>query len=231
MRSLLNRGFENPAVYAINYSSCYLMEAKFNTQLSEVANAWNELCIDQKDVTKVVCGDSNGSTLLLALLLHIARPSLSIGVRCHQIPQAAILVSPITQMLTPNLPVRSDFLTPHALEAFGKKCIGQMSACDVYHSPGLCRSEDWWKKALPSVGTILICGDSETLAPSIFEFYNTIKDCGKVTLEAEEDQIHSWPYTMFCIGQNQLRRESGVALIANHLGDMLLWDVQHSEFY
>lgn len=231
VRCLLDRGFQNPAIYAINYSSSCLSDATFNTQLSEVANAWNELCLDQKNAVKVICGDSNGATLLLALLLHIARPSQDIAVKCHQVPQAAILVSPITHLLTPKMPVKSDYLTPHALEAYAKKCVERTSIHDVYHSPGLCRSKEWWLKALPSVGTTLIFGDSEMLAPDIFEFYRTIKNCGKVTLETEENQIHSWPYVMCCIGQSQKRRESGVALIANYIGDMLLWDVQTNSFY
>jgi acetyl esterase/lipase len=218
--ALQMQGFRNPAIFAIDYSQ----QSKFNSQLSNVTRGWNYICNEFAYSNLVLLGDSNGATLSLSFLLHAVQPYPRSVSACSRQPLAAILISPATYLFSPKTATSTDIMTPNTLMRYSKSYKDHdADSTDVYHSPGLARSTEWWARALPERGTILIYGQEEMLAPEIEELYSMLKQCGKVKLEGEQGQLHSWPTVMTVLGRSRQAKEAGSARIANSLAKMVLW--------
>ncbi|ANB11481.1 dynamin-like GTPase VPS1 [Sugiyamaella lignohabitans] len=194
---LQSQGFRNPAIFAVDYKPA--PTGRFSDQMESVVAAWNYLSTAFDTSQLVLAGDSNGATLALSLLLHIARPYNGIELcDATKKPCAAILVSPWTKLYTKVTNNSSDYINHRILAKYADRYVDDNQIhSDIHHNPGLCRSREWWTRAFPEHGIYLTYGEEEVLAPDIEEFYAITSQCGKIRIEAEPNQIHSWPVLMY----------------------------------
>jgi acetyl esterase/lipase len=219
--SLRMQGFRNPAIFALDYTP--VPEVSFNGQLAEATQGWDYLVQNYTDCPIAVAGDSNGATLALSLLLHIARPYPSAPLVAKK-PDAAVLISPWTQLFSVKQSNKSDYLSPKLLLRYAEKYVGEVGdTTNVYYSPGLCRSREWWTQAFPELGIYLTYGQEEILAPEIEQLEGILSKCGRIKIEAQPNQIHAWPVIMNFLGRDRQSREAGIELTTSNLAKMVLW--------
>lgn len=246
------QGFRNPAIFALDYEKA--PQAKRSQQLQSVANGWkylsetfkttnnnnnnNENYVDDS-VKLVIMGDSTGASLILGLLLHIAKPSPSIPIVSRNKPIAVLLVSPwstvyngvSTSSSNARYP-KCDYVSP---KVFKRHALDYMddntNTTDPYQSPGLCRSKEWWLKSMPKFGIYITYGKEETLSDDIEELYVLLKRAGlKVKISAVENKVHSRPIVRSFIGRTNENRESGIDDLSCHLARMVLWHSFHQSY-
>jgi acetyl esterase/lipase len=194
-------------------------------QLRRVTLGWNHLTRQYDGITSniAISGDSTGATLVLSLLLHSATPCSGIPT-VKKKPLAALLSSPWAERATKTLPNKSDYVTKRVLERHASRIDGATSKMhDVFHSPGRCNSTQWWKRALPRLGTYIVYGTDETLSSDIEKLCLKLLKVGQVRVEAEPNQIHSWPVLMYYIGRDDITRHAGIDKLAATLARFLPW--------
>lgn len=245
MYSLHFQGFRNPAIFMLNYT--HIPETGFANQLSQVTLGWNYLKTTFPDSHIALFGDSNGATLGMGLLLHIASPAYHVTPAIPAKPDAAVFVSPICSYIgnvamghryPSNLP---DYMEPWMYKRYGELMISTTKAptvaadaggsgglipegmLDIYMNPGLCRSREWWAKAMPEFGIFLMYGDEEYLRPEIEELYMLLTRAGECRIAGARGQLHNWPIFQLFIGARVEDREQGVEDVAVSLAHMILW--------
>lgn len=94
---------------------------------------------------------------------------------------------------------------------------------DVYMNPGLCKSRDWWAKAMPRYGVLLMYGDEEYLRAEIEELYMMMTRAGECRIAGAKGQLHNWVLFQLMVAATVEDREQGVENIAISLSHMILW--------
>lgn len=203
----------------------------FSGQLSQVVLGWNYIKNASKESSIVLMGDSNGASLGLALLLHIARPAYRVSSAVPVKPDAAIFISPVCRSFNQEESSRdtADYMQSSFFKRYGKlmqaSTLGSLpqGILHVYESPGLCKSREWWTKAVPQGGVFFMHGDEEVLSPEIDELYHVISRVGHCRIAASRGQLHSWPLFQMIAGRTIEDREQGIEDISVSIGHMILW--------
>lgn len=220
--SLQMQGFKNPSIFALEYE--HVPNAKFPEQFSEVAAGWMYLVSKVPNSHLVLSGDSNGATLALSLLLHMANPSTSLPFVSFFPPAGAVFISPWLYSQYDRKDNPNDYLCTKLLNKYAILYSGKpKETVDVYQSPGMCRSKAWWAKAFPISGIYLMYGRDEIMVEEIEEFGVMLEQAGKIRLEGEIGQVHAWPIVELFVGRKMDEREAGVEAISCTLAYMLLW--------
>lgn len=141
--------FRNPAIFALEYS--LVPDESYPTQLHETFAGYKYVLSVTDDPSKIcVSGDSAGATLILGLLLHIARPNIikpdPTIVSVHtETPAMAVLISPWTTLDSPqDKNTSNDYLDADNMHRYAHQHAGsRASVSDPSISPGVCRDLDW----------------------------------------------------------------------------------------
>lgn len=216
------QGFKNPAIFALDYE--HVPNAEFEDQLAETAAGWMYLVSKFPNSHLALAGDSNGATLAMSLLLHMANPANALPLTNPIVPGAAMLISPWSFAKYDRQDNTVDYLNVKALNHYARCfCSSPSDFIEVYQSPGLCKSKAWWTKAFPVTGIYLTYGQDEIMAQEIEDLALVLSQVGPVRIEKEAGQIHAWPIVQMFTGKSIEDRESGVESIATNLAYMLLW--------
>lgn len=217
MTRLRERGFKNPAVFALEYS--LVPDAVWPTQFQETGAGYKLLTDYMGDASRIcVSGDSAGATLILSHLLHHGSPDEPPVIYEDKKPALAVLISPWTHIISPlNSNNSSDYLDASALELYGTQYMGAVSVKNSIVSPGL--SKGRWKDAMPSRGYCFVYGRDEVFSPAIEETIQHMRGEGaKVKARREYAGLHAWPVVNLFLGRDQEERIKGVNMIT----DMIL---------
>lgn len=232
--SLQFQGFRNPAVFALDYT--HLPMASFAGQLSQVSVGWNYLKKSYPDSNITIMGDSNGATLGLGLILHIAKPAFGVTSAISVPPDSAVFISPVCQSFSKDIDVTTvpiastaDYMKPSFYKSYGKLMKNSTMGgfppriLELYENPGFCRSREWWSKAMPRHGVFLMYGDEEIIQAEIEEMYMMMSRAGECRIASGRGQLHSWPIFQMTAGRTIEDREQGIEDIAMCLAHMALW--------
>lgn len=226
--SLLKRaGYKNPAVFGLDYT--LVPDSSFPTQLNEMVSGYEHVLGMAGDDPSIVCvaGDSAGGTLVLSLLLHLARPMparkdrrLPGATRHLEKPGMAVLISPwptLQSALYQNN--RSDFLDVPALHLYAAQYAGRVDLVDdSIASPGNCKDMVWLKEASPAKGLHVVYGKEEVFAPEIEEFVQKLDEAGAlVTSQGETGGIHAWPVASLFLSDTEDQRLKGLRSIVKEM--------------
>lgn len=218
---LKDRGFTNPAVFALEYS--LVPDGVWPTQFTETCAAYKLLTDYMGDSSRIcVSGDSAGATLILSRLLHHGDHDEEAVIYEGQKPGLAVLISPWTHLISPlNRNTRSDYLDANTLELYGAQYLSRESAENDIISPGL--SHGRWKAAMPRQGYCIVYGAEEVFAPAIEETIQKMKaDGARVSAWREAGGIHAWPVVNLFLGSTREERLKGLDqiadLVVSHMG-------------
>jgi len=164
---LKSSGFRNPAIFALEYT--LVPEACYPTQLAEAIAGYNYVLSEARDPARIcISGDSAGATIILSLLLHLARPSSVNDMLIKpQAPGMAILISPWVTLVSPkHKNTRSDYLDVNSLRRYAKQYAGEnILLNNPTVSPGDCKDVEWWKEASPQKGYLILLAERRYLLP------------------------------------------------------------------
>jgi acetyl esterase/lipase len=222
VRSLQLQGFRNPAIFAIQYP--LVPHANFHHQLNAVVCGWNYVASTFESSAIAIVGDSNGGGLALSLMLHIAHPSPDITeVPVRRRPTAAVLMSPWTNLYSAKGSSRADYLTPKVVFRHADRLTAG-DRNNVYMSPALCRSREWWRRACPEFGMYLSYGEEEMLADDIQRFADGLCSAGcAASAKCEPHHLHSWQIVQFYLARTPQHRQAGLDDVSANLAKMILW--------
>ncbi|PFH61025.1 hypothetical protein XA68_18390 [Ophiocordyceps unilateralis] len=223
---LLDAGFENPAVFAPNYT--LVPEAGYPTQLFDVVCGYDHVLQVAGDASRVcVAGDSAGSTLALGLLLKIgaqAQESCGLGIRMdaspvRPVPLMAALISPWVKLKSDaHYPSEMDYLDPQTLWKYAHAYAGESMLNQYPASPGSCTDDKLWKAAAPQCGYIVVFGEVEVFAPDIESFISCQARNGvDVKTLRFDGGIHAWPVASLFISRTVDRRLQGLRYLAGQI--------------
>lgn len=217
------QGFKNPAIFALDYE--HVPSADFPEQLSETAAGWVYLVSQFPNAHLVMAGDSNGASLVMSLLLHLANPANLLPLTTPVVPAAAVLISPWAFAARDRKENEVDYMNVRSLNHYSVlQSSDATELLQVYQSPGLCKSKAWWTKAFPVTGIYLTYGKDEVMAQEIEEISFVLNQAGQLRVERETGQIHSWPIVQMFLGRTIEDREAGVEAVSGNLAYMLLWE-------
>ena len=205
---LKDAGYRNPAIFALEYT--LVPDAAYPTQLEETLSGYNYVYSITGDATRIcVGGDSAGATLMLSLLLYIAKsPDYE-----KRRPTYATLISPWVTMVSPsNRNTASDYLNADSLHLYGRQYAGSESNLqDPLVSPGVCKDLDWWSKASPSSGFCILFGSEEVFSPEIRGWIAILRKSGcAVRVREEPGSVHAWPVAALFLSDTQEERQKGL---------------------
>lgn len=223
---LKGSGYRNPAIFGIDYT--LVPDSSFPTQLDEMVAGY-EYVLEMAGDSSIVCvaGDSAGGTLVLSLLLHLARPQLA--EKGRHLPEAssrpekpgmAVLISPWTTLQSPlHRNNRSDFLDAPALHLYAAQYAGSADlVADPLASPGDCKELGWWKEACPSKGFFVMYGKEEVFALEIEKLVQRLKKAGTlVSSHGEDAGIHAWPVASMFLSEADQQRLKGLNGIVSEM--------------
>lgn len=201
-------GYRNPALFALEYT--LVPDASFPTQLQQsIAGYEHILSIIDNGSRICLSGDSAGATLVLSMLLHIAKSP------CYEKrrPGYAILISPWVSIVSPNnRDNASDYLNANSLELYGRQYAGSEARLkDPLVSPGVCKDREWWSKASPSAGFSFLYGSEEVLAPETRNLIALLRKSGCcVSVREEPGDVHAWPVVTLLLSDTQEERQKGL---------------------
>lgn len=208
---LKESGYRNPALFALEYT--LVPEATFPKQIHQAQAGYDFVLTKVDDPAKVcVAGDSAGATLVLSLLLSLAKPP----VQRSRLPGFATLISPWTTILSPeNRNTSSDYLNATTLHQYGSQYLGhQATDDDPVASPGTCSDLSWWKRASPVHGWFFIYGTEEVFTSEAQKMVRMLRKAGsEVTVHEEPAGIHAWPVVKLFLCDSQSERQSGLRSI------------------
>ena len=214
--------FRNPAVFALEYT--LVPDATFPTQLQEAILGYEHLLTILPDPSRICpVGDSAGATLILSLLLWLARHEKEKGGGSCR-PGFAVLISPWVTLVSPrNRDTRSDFVNANTLHFYARQYLGAKRSSDSpIFSPGMCKDIDWWKRAAPSRGLAVMYGSEEILADETREFVRIIQHAEvDVVVKEEKGSVHAWPVATLFLSDTILTRLKGIQQIADMIGERL----------
>lgn len=223
---LKGSGYKNPAIFGIEYT--LVPDASFPTQLDEMVAGYEHV-LEMAGDPSIVCvaGDSAGGTLVLSLLLHLARPQLvnrggqSPGASRHlEKPGMAVLISPWTNLQSPlHQNNRSDFLDAPTLHLYAAQYAGSIElVTDRVASPGECKDLGWWKEATPSKGFFVMYGEEEVFAPEIESFVQMLRKAGTlISSHGENGGVHAWPVASMFVSDTDGKRLRGLNRIVSEM--------------
>ena len=214
---LKSSGYRNPAIFALEYS--LVPDACYPTQLQQTIIGYKYALTKAPSPSRVcIGGDSAGGTLILSLLLHIARQSAC------PMPGMAVLISPWTTLASPqdqNTP--SDYLNTESLHLYARQYAGSKIALDdPLVSPGNCKETEWWRRASPERGFVFMYGGEEIFAPEIRDLVELLRKAHvKVASREEEGGIHAWPVAALFLSGTAKERQKGLNDIVSHIRKLL----------
>ncbi|MCJ1473186.1 hypothetical protein MMC13_001837 [Lambiella insularis] len=210
--TLLKPYYQNPAVFALEYD--LVPDHAFPVQLVQASHGYNyALSLVDNDASRIcVAGDSAGATLILSLLLYIAKEPGSM----ERKPGYATLISPWVSLVSPNnKDTPSDFLNAESLHLYGSQYAHKKQLLlDPLVSPGQCRYLDWWYRAAPSNGMYVTFGSEEVLAPEARQLVFRLRKAGVgVIVREEPGLIHAWVIARLFLGNGD-ERTKGMSELA-----------------
>ncbi|KAI9641404.1 hypothetical protein NHQ30_010206 [Ciborinia camelliae] len=224
-----SRKFRNPAIFALEYS--LVPDESYPTQLHEAFAGYKYVLSVTDDPSKIcVSGDSAGATLILSLLLHIARPTItksdSTMETVHtETPAMAVLISPWTTLDSPqDKNTSSDYLDTDNLHLYAHQYAGpRASVSDPYISPGVCKDLDWWRMASPTRGFFITYGSEEVFAPETRDLIMLLKKSKKVEIRGQEQigGIHAWPVAALFLSSTSAGRRKGLRMLVSEIGERM----------
>ena len=198
-------GFENPAIFALDYT--LVPEAVYPTQLEEVIAGYEYALSLTNQERLCVGGDSAGGTLVLSLLLQLAKHNPDSK------PAFACLLSPWTKLVAERHDSPSDFLNSHQLNHFGRLYAKDIEVDDSIASPGCCNDISLWKQAMPEKGIMCAYGTEELLYDEICSLLDMLQKAGKV-IRMEEDTMHVWPVAVVFLASDVRERQEPIRQVA-----------------
>jgi acetyl esterase/lipase len=230
LSTLSESGFKNPAIFALEYT--LVPDRTFPTQLQEAIAGYSHVLSMVGDASRIcVSGDSAGATVMLSLLLHLAKLEHDAhkldGTGAWRLarPGMAALISPWITLLSRNhRNTASDYLDEGRLHHYAREYVGaEIDPRDALVSPGDCRDAEWWSKACPSGGMYIAYGAEEVFAPDIEEMVAFLKDKGiDVRSREEPGGIHAWPVASLFLSTSIAERQKGLRSIVQEIrGSML----------
>ncbi|KAI9762235.1 MAG: hypothetical protein M4579_000558 [Chaenotheca gracillima] len=213
------KGFKNPAIFALEYT--LVPDAVYPTQLNQAAAGYAHVLSIVKDASRIcVGGDSAGATLILSLLLHLAKSP-----EHHQNrPGLATLISPWATLVSPkNQNTPSDYLNAETLHLYARQYAGtKASLDDPLVSPGRCTESEWWQQAAPSMGFSILFGEEEVFAPETRDLIATLEKAGtSVDVREEPGSIHAWPVATLFLSDSQAERQKGLKDIVDVIAESM----------
>ena len=206
---LKDAGYKNPAIFSLEYT--LVPDAAYPTQLEQTVVGYEFLCSTVEDSSRIcVGGDSAGATLILTLLLYIAKHSQDYE---NSKPGYATLISPWTNLYSPkNQNTASDYLNADSLHLYGRQYAGTDEKLDdPLVSPGECKDRSWWANACPSAGFGMIFGSEEVLGTELRDMIVLLRKSGcAVNVREEPGSIHAWPVVTLFLSDTQAERQKGL---------------------
>lgn len=234
---LLRSKFSNPAIFALDYSLA--PESSFPTQVEQALAGYNYLLGAKNILPSRICisGDSAGGTIMLSLLLRLARPNLN-GPVCGELngeaktvisesnkPGMACLISPWATLVSPtHWDTESDYLDAFRLHVFAHGYVGRKgSVYDPVASPGSCKDVEWWRQAAPLKGFVMSYGSEEVLACDIRDLVELLRGSGvRVVADEDEDGIHAWPVAGLFLGSTTESRIKGIRRMVDRIAEAMV---------
>jgi len=215
---LKERGFENPAVFALEYT--LVPEAQWPTQFNETRAGYaflRETFGDGSAAKICVGGDSAGATLILSMLLQSGHLEQDPQFQALHRPGLAILISPWTHLVSSlNQNTPSDYLDRESLHLYARQYAGNATITDEVISPGLSISR--WKRASPINGYRIVYGSEEVFESGIHQMIRNMKANGAAVKEHEHNPgIHAWPVVNLFLGVSREERMSGLDLVTEYI--------------
>lgn len=234
---LLRSKFSNPAIFALDYSLA--PESSFPTQVEQALAGYNYL-LGAKNISPsriCIAGDSAGGTIMLSLLLRLARPN--VDGRVHRElngeaktataqsnkPGMACLISPWATLVSPaHQDTESDYLDAFRLHVFAHGYVGRRgSVYDPVASPGNCKDLVWWRQAAPLKGFVISYGSEEVLACDIRDLAELLQGSGvRVVLDEDEGGIHAWPVAGLFLGSTTESRIKGIRRMVDRIAEAMV---------
>lgn len=210
-------GFSNPAIFALEYT--LVPEQVYPYQLQETITGYDYILSIADDVGQVIIsGDSAGATLILSLLLYIAKNSLE-----GKKPALATLISPWTHLVSElNHDTSTDYLNVERLHDLARQYAGSERVYDPLVSPGYCTDMVWWEKAIPVKGMHFYFGSEEVFCESIRTLAKRLGEVGKITCH-EDDSLHAWPFAVLFLGRHKEERIKGLQNISIDIAHTMLY--------
>lgn len=207
-----NAGYRNPALFALEYT--LVPDASFPTQLRQSIAGYEHVRSIVDSASRIcLSGDSAGATLVLSLLLDIAKSPYHKKRR----PGYAVLISPWVSIVSPNnRDTPSDYLNASSLELYGRQYAGsEANLKNPLVSPGICKDREWWSEASPSAGFSVLYGSEEVLGPETRKLITLLRKSGCcVSVREEPGSIHAWPVTTLFLSDTQEERQKGLREIS-----------------
>ena len=203
-----NPQYQRPAVFALEYS--LVPDEEYPTQLCQTITGYRHvLSMVSNDASRVcVSGDSAGATLVLSLLLYIAKKGHKQGT-CR--PGYAALLSPwVTLASEQNRDTPSDYLNAESLHLYASQYAGE-NLFDPLVSPGLCDDLGWLAAAAPAQGLYFSFGSEEVFGPEIRNLIFKLRKSGvSVSVKEEPGGIHAWVIARLFLEDSREERVRGM---------------------
>lgn len=218
-------GFRNPAIFSLEYS--LVPDKSYPTQLHQVVAGYKHVLSITQDPSMIcVSGDSAGGTLILTLLLQLAKETkatrniATVIQPASAVPGMAVLISPwVTLISAKDKNTTSDYLDADNLHLWAWDYAGHsMFIDDPLISPGNCKDSDWWRRASPSKGFVISYGSEEVFAPEIEDLVALLKASGvSVDSLRARGGIHAWPVASLFLSSTRERRQKGLRDIVERI--------------
>ncbi|OAA53423.1 alpha/beta hydrolase fold-3 [Cordyceps fumosorosea ARSEF 2679] len=220
--SLLEAGYENPAVFSLDYTLA--PDKHFPGQLNEAVLAYKEVLAAADAETKIcVGGDSAGGMLTLTLLQDLAARRLRDEPLRH--PDLALLISPWVTLKTHLHRASSlDYIQPDTLARFADMYTGGggVGAYASPASPGSCQDEGIWNAARPERGYVVTYGEEEGLRDDIKTLIRHQEARGvPVRVLVDKGGVHVWPVISLQFCTRNERRVQGIRSIVKEIRNAL----------
>lgn len=214
---LRDAGYTNPAIFALEYT--LVPGASFPTQLQETIAGYRHVLTVARDPS-IVCvgGDSAGATLVLSMLLHLAKEHGDAGIlgKKHvtlEKPAFAVLISPWVTLISPlHKNNTCDYVDADALHRYGLQYTDHRTKPnDPMVSPGSCKDIGWWRRAAPMQGFFVTYGAEEVFQPDIEQFMRLLQKAGVIVgSQMEPGGIHAWPVASLFLSSSKEQRLKGL---------------------
>ena len=211
--SLLQRHYDNPAIFSLDYD--LVPDKQWPVQSEQVITGYQfALSLVHNDSSRVcLAGDSAGGTLILSLLLTLAKD----GVYEKMRPGYAVLLSPWVTLVTENnRDTKSDFLNANSLRIYASEYAGTTkNLSNPLISPGCCKDLEWWMTAAPLNGFYFSFGSEEVLAPEAKELIRLLRKASIPTRVREEPGgVHAWVIASLFLSETFEERIFGMREVA-----------------
>ena len=205
---LKEAGYRNPAIFALEYT--LVPDAVYPAQLEQTMTGYDHVWKVVGNPSRIcVGGDSAGATLILSLLLYMAKqPDAE-----NREPGLAALISPWTTLFSAqNRDTASDFLDAKQLHKYGRQyAASDENLEDPLVSPGVCKDGTWWAKASPSKGYAILYGSEEVLGPELRNLIALWRKNGcSVSVREEPGAVHAWPVASMFLCDTPAERQKGL---------------------